>query len=98
MSSTGYIGKDGKYVRATRVPVSTMVEPLTSTWKQGDHHRQRFDHAAEIIQPYKLDGTPNEEMIEAWPDEAVNYGFLPGELLHDPDAARSAEGSTPYGQ
>lgn len=98
MSSTGYIDKSGHYVRAKVTPVGTMVQPLTSTWKQGDHYRQRFDHAAEIIQPYTWDGKPNEEMVEAWPDEAVHYGFIPGELNHDPDAARSAEGSRPYGE
>jgi hypothetical protein len=98
MSSTGYLDSAGHYHRASKVPLAQMVQPLTSTWKQGDHHRQRFDHAAEIVQPYTWDGKPNPELIEVNPDEAVHYGFLPGELNHDPEAYKSAEGSTPWGE
>lgn len=100
MSSTGYI-KDGKYIRTTNVPVGEMVATQQSTWKQGDHHRQRFDHAAEIIQPYLADGSPNPAMIEAWPEDAVIYGFLPGEVELGPErieAAKPAHGATAWGE
>lgn len=76
MSSTGYI-KDGKYYRATIVPIDKMVGGQQTMWKQADFGRQRFDHAAEIIQPYLPDGSPNPAMIEAWPEDAKRYGFVP---------------------
>ena len=98
MPRLGYIDSSGHYHRTANVPIADLVVPQQSTWKQGDHYRQRFDHAAEIVQPFTWDGKPNEQLIEVNPDEAVHYGFLPGELMHDPDAARSAEGSTPWGQ
>jgi hypothetical protein len=98
MPRIGYIGADGHYHRTDHVPLDQLVTPQQSTWKQGDHYRQRFDHAAEIIQPYNLDGTPNEDLIMADPDNAVLYGFLPGELAHDPEAYKPAEGSKPWGE
>lgn len=97
MSTTGYIGKDGIYHRVKKVPVGELVTAPTSVHKQADHAKQRFDHAAEIIQPYDHDGNPNPAMIEAWPEDAVLYGFLPGELEHDPAAAEAAHGSRPWG-
>lgn len=100
MSSTGYI-KDGIYHRTQKIPIADLVTPQQSTYKQGDHHRQRFDHAAEIIQPYLADGSPNPAMAEAWPEDAVRYGFLPGEDVMGPErieAARPAEGAIPWGQ
>lgn len=75
MSTTGYI-LNGVYHKAERLPLDEMVTPQQSTFKQYDHARQRFDHAAEIIQPYK-DGKPNPAMIEAWPEDAALYGFIP---------------------
>lgn len=97
MSSTGYI-KNGVYHKATKVPIDKMVIPQQSMWKQGDHARQRFDHSAEILQPYS-GGKPNPKFIEAHPDDAVNYGFLPrtepGPTL---ESDTPAHGSIPWGQ
>lgn len=100
MSSTGYI-KDGKYIRTKQVPVADMLTPQQSTYRQGDHQRQRFDHAAEIIQPYLADGSPNPAMIEAWPEDAERYGFLPptGEMSAErTEAARPAHGARAWGE
>lgn len=102
MSSTGYI-KDGKYIRTTKVPIADMLTPQQSTYKQGDHHRQRFDHAAEIIQPYLADGSPNPAMAEAWPEDAKRYGFLPTDPndVMSPEAieaAKPAHGAIPWGE
>lgn len=72
MSTKGYI-LNGKYVKA-EAPLDKMLTPQQSTFKQHDHARQRFDHAAEIIQPY-VNGKPNPAMLEAWPDEYERYGF-----------------------
>lgn len=49
-----------------------------STWKEYDHDRQRIDHAADIVQPFKH-GKPNQEFIELNPEAAIDYGFIPKE-------------------
>lgn len=76
MSSTGYI-KDGKYYKAEVVPIEQLVTVQQSTYKQADHSRQRFDHAAEILQPYDHKGEPNKAFIEVNPEAASRYGFNP---------------------
>lgn len=78
----GYI-LNGIYHKTTQVPVDKLVANQQTMYKQGDHARQRFDHAAEIIQPYGPDGRPNPAMIEAFPDDAAQYGFIPkaGDIL-----------------
>lgn len=98
MATSGYI-LNGKYVKANRAPIEKMVTPQQSTYKLSDHARQRFDHSAEILQPYDHKGEPNKKFIEANPDEAANYGFLP-KMGPDPvmESARPAEGSLPWGQ
>lgn len=100
MSATGYIDRSGRYIRVSRVPLDKMVTPQQSTYKQADHYQQRFDHAAEIIQPYTMDGKPNPAMIEVAPDDAALYGFIPPREneVHDPEAFKPAEGSLPWGQ
>lgn len=98
MSSTGYI-KDGKYYKTATVPLDKLVRTQQTMYKQGDHARQRFDHGAEILQPYDWKGEPNQKFIEAYPEAAVEYGFRP---RLEPEAPResdiSANGSVPWGQ
>jgi hypothetical protein len=88
MSSTGYI-KDGKYHKADKVPLASMLVPQQTLYKQYDFSRQRFDHSAEILQPYDHKGKPNPKFIEASPDGAMDYGFIPDTRppieLHMPD-------------
>lgn len=76
MASSGYI-LNGVYHRREKVPLKDMVKVQQTLYKQSDHARQRFDHAAEILQPYTYDGKPNPKFIEASPDAAAEYGFLP---------------------
>lgn len=33
-------------------------------------------HAHELIQPYNLDGSPNQDFIDYYPDSAKDYGFI----------------------
>jgi hypothetical protein len=104
MSSSGYI-LNGVYHKARVVPLDKMLIPQQSTFKLADHARQRFDHSAEILQPYDHNGKPNKKFIEANPDAAVEYGFLPNT---EPGAALSSDtplpgdpnfgGSIPWGQ
>jgi hypothetical protein len=95
MSSTGYI-KNGVYYRAEKVPIDKLVIPQQSMFKQGDHARQRFDHSAEILQPYDHNGKPNPKFIEASPEAAEDYGFLP--RTTPLPVIEPAHGSIPWGQ
>lgn len=98
MATRGYI-LNGVYHKAEAAPISKMVKPRQTMYKQGDHARQRFDHSAEILQPHTPDGKPNPHFIEAHPDAAAEYGFLP-KTGPDPEleSRRPAEGSLPWGQ
>lgn len=103
MSTRGYV-LNGVYYRAKPVPLATMVSTQQTMFKQGDFARQRFDHAAEILQPYDHKGNPNEKFVEAFPDEAAEYGFIP---KNEPDAPKISDtpqpgdpdfgGSVPWG-
>lgn len=75
MYKGGYI-KDGVYVPHQADPESLRTSN-NSTYKASDHDRQRKDYAREIIQPFDMQGKPNEDFINAFPTEATEYGFLP---------------------
>jgi hypothetical protein len=98
MSSSGYI-LHGVYHKAAKVPLAKLVKTQQTMYKQGDHARQRFDHSAEILQPYDHKGEPNEKFIEAYPEAAVEYGFRP---RTEPEPPRESDnpmhGSIPWGQ
>ncbi len=74
MPRIGYV-INGVYHRTTDVPLADMNAVQQSTWKGADHDKQRFDHAGDIIQPFK-NGKPNEEFINLYPEAAVDYGFV----------------------
>ena len=73
MTSTGYI-IDGKYYKK-EPNLNSMQSLQQSTWKEWDHDRQRSDHAADIVQPYKH-GKPNQEFIDLYPQASIEYGFV----------------------
>lgn len=75
MYKGGYI-KDGIYVPSVVDP-TLLKTGDNAMFKSGDHDRQRKDFAREIIQPYGVDGKPNEDFINAYPVEAQQYGFIP---------------------
>lgn len=64
--------------------MNKLVTPQQTMYKQGDHAKQRFDHSAEILQPYDHKGEPNPKFIEAYPEAAVEYGFVPGPEVEAP--------------
>ena len=71
----GYI-LDGKYYKG-QAPLHIMRSSQQSTYKTHEHNRQRQDFSREIIQPFNRDGTPNNDFIQAYPEESKGYGFLP---------------------
>lgn len=96
MGSTGYIGRDGKYHKIAKVPLKALVRPQQSVFKQGDHAKQRFDHSAEIVQPFTVDGKPNPVFIEAFPTDAAQYGFIPTTgLIREPDPLGPSDTPSP---
>lgn len=74
MSSTGYV-LNGIYYKK-KPDLHAMQSLQQSTWKEWDHDKQRQDHAADIVQPYK-GSKPNQEFIDLYPDAAIDYGFIP---------------------
>lgn len=75
MPRVGYV-LNGKYYKTDKVPLDKLQSQQQSTWKGWDHDRQRNEHAADIVQPYK-GGKPNQEFIDLYPDASVGYGFVP---------------------
>lgn len=71
----GFI-KGNKYYKGE---APNLNQEQTSTFRQHDHERQRKDHAKDLLQPYTPDGTPNQDYINAWPEGAKEYGFLPND-------------------
>ena len=47
-------------------------------YKSWHRDRQREDHRKDLVQPYK-DGRPNEEFMQAYPEQSKKYGFIPEE-------------------
>ncbi len=74
MSTKGYV-LNGVYYKAEEAPLHLMQAPQQSTWKEWDHDRQRQEHAADIVQPFKQ-GKPNQEFIDLYPEAAIDYGFV----------------------
>ena len=74
----GYI-LNGEYHRG-EAPVDKMRTKQQSTYKSWEHNRQRKDFAREIVQPYDKNGKPNNDFIQAWPEDSKEvYGFLPSD-------------------
>ncbi len=44
-----------------------------STYKEFRHDEQRRAHAAELVQPFNKDGTPNQEFRNLYPEESKQY-------------------------
>lgn len=69
MSTTGFIGSDGKYHRGED---NKMGYDVNSTHKQWRHEYERKVFAREIIQP-RINGKPNRAFIEAYPNYSKKY-------------------------
>lgn len=91
MASSGYI-LNGVYHKTKQVPLAKLVKIQQTMFKQGDFARQRFDHSAEILQPYDHTGKPNTQFIEAYPEAAEEYGFIPKTQAKEP---RESDTPTP---
>jgi hypothetical protein len=65
----GYIDLEGVYHKE-KPELAAHTPQETSVWKHSDHDRQRQDHKGDLVRPYNSDGTPNEEFINLYPEEA----------------------------
>ncbi len=69
--------RDGKYY-----PDESAAAEARSTTIDGIAQSNRLDreyenHAAELIQPHNPDGTPNQDFIDYYPEDAQNHGMIP---------------------
>lgn len=69
MRSTGYIDQSGKYHPGEHIEVDT---DTSSTHKGWSHDKQRREHKLDLIQPW-INGKPNPEFREMYPEESKNY-------------------------
>jgi hypothetical protein len=69
---------NGVYIRG-KANMQQLQSRQSSTWKRWSHNSQRGDYAAEIIQPRDRKGHPNQAFIEVYPEDAVDYGFVPSQ-------------------
>ena len=71
---------NGVFHEGTPPDFNKLVEQKTSVWKQSDHDKQRREHKADLIQPYKRDGSVNPEFLEVYELEAKEtYKLLPSD-------------------
>ena len=77
----GYIlnGKYHKGTPTTEVP-DTSVENI---YNNGRIVRQYERHAHDLIQPHNPDGTPNQDFIDYYEEDAKRYGFIPDDNPDD---------------
>lgn len=50
---------------------------LENARQAGSIDRQYEDHAHNLIQPYNPDGTPNQDFIDYFPEDAKKHGMIP---------------------
>ncbi len=50
---------------------------LENARQSGSMDRQYEDHAHNLIQPYHPDGTPNQDFIDYFPEDAKKHGMIP---------------------
>lgn len=75
----GYI-LNNRYHEGTMPDFAAMVPQRTSVFKASDHDRQRADHKADLVNPYKPDGTVNPDFIDLYPIESEEtYHFIKSE-------------------
>lgn len=79
----GYI-ENGVYHRGSKpAPVQKISTTVAGIYEQHVLERQAEAHAHDLIQPYNRDGTPNQDFIDYYPDDAKNYGFIEKEGEND---------------
>jgi hypothetical protein len=74
MSTTGFIDAQGVYHKNEKPDISKMKEDRNSQDKEYQHDRQREYHRRDTLQPY-VNGQPNPEFVQQYPQESKQYGF-----------------------
>ena len=68
---TGVVDKDGNFVIG-KLPKSRRHPG----YKQENHDIQRLTHAAELVQPFKPDGTRNTAYSTIYHERAIEQGII----------------------
>lgn len=71
------IVRNGKYYKDEQPVHEERSTTLENARESHMLSREYEKHAHNLIQPHKPDGTPNEDFIDYFPDDAKNYGFIP---------------------
>lgn len=50
---------------------------LDGIHEQNTLEREYENHAHNLIQPHNPDGTPNQDFIDYFPEDAKNHGMIP---------------------
>lgn len=81
----GYI-KNGVYYRNSKPDAHQQTDTtIAGIHEQFVLERQAEAHAHNLIQPYNRDGSPNQDFIDYFPDDAKNYGFIKEEGENEPE-------------
>lgn len=70
--------RGGKYY-PDELPTDSQVIGVASIARNSRIDRDYEEHAQDLIQPYNPDGTPNQDFIDYYPEQAKDYGFIPEE-------------------
>lgn len=66
--------------RDEKQSTSNSSNTIISTISQDNQlTNEAIAHAHELIQPHNPDGSPNQDFIDYYPDNAKDYGFIPKE-------------------
>lgn len=64
------------YYDGSRPDVTVVDDNIRDINADSKLERDLRKHAHELIQPWNPDGTPNEDFIAYYPDEAKEYGMI----------------------
>lgn len=68
---------DGKYYPDKKHVPAQVSTTLKDAHEQGVLRKEYQNHAHNLIQPHNQDGTPNDDFVDYFPEDAKEYGFIP---------------------
>ena len=57
-------------------PTSSSNTTISTISQDNRLTNEAMSHAHELIQPHNPDGSPNQDFIDYYPDDAKRYGFI----------------------
>ena len=69
--------RDGKYYPDESAKKINRGSTLNGIREANSLDREYENHAHNLIQPHNPDGTPNQDFIDYFPEDAKNHGMIP---------------------